>query len=281
MGLAGIVVFLVITSFGRDGGAGLSAGNNRYVYVSIALLLPAAGLALSWLVQRRRGRLIAVIGLLVLVGIANFGQLLRLRDNFTGESLATEQQIMAAARIAAVEPVIPDSQPVANLEAPDLYLRVLEAWTRDGDLPTGVRPAPISVVDAATQIQLGLTTEPLFVAGGAVIVLRSSGLLVHNMADGCWSATSNSTRARFSLAVSSATAIWVDAHLGGSMFATLAVAGTEGAERRFLFARHERRWFDLAASPAMVSIAPPDGLTVASCWGHAGAAPSPAAFNPM
>jgi hypothetical protein len=266
MGLVGTVVFLAITSFGRDGSNDVGATSNRYVYVAVALLLPATGLAVSSLVARRRARLLAVLGLLVLVGIANIGQLLTLRNKYTTQSLATEQQIVAAAQIAAVGPVIPGSQPAANLDAPDLYLGVLRAWASDGDLPTGVHPGPISVVDAATQIQLGPTAEPLFAAGGTSIVLPSPGLLVHDMTDGCWSATSYAGGARLTLAVSSPTAVLIDARLGGAMVVTLTLGGYKGGGRRFLFGRQQTRWFDLAASPAIVSLAPAAGFIFESCW---------------
>lgn len=264
MGLVGTVVFLVITSFGRDFD---SAALNRYVYVVVALLLPAAGLALSYVIARRKGRLIAVLGLLVLVGIANLGQLVTLRNRYTSQSLTTERQIIAAARIAAVEPVIADSRPAANVDAPDLYISVLKVFTRNGDLPTGVHPGPLSVVNAATEIQLGLTTKPLFGAGGASILLPSPGFVVHVETDRCWSATSVSGRALLDLNVHSPTALWVDARLGGTMYATLTLGGQQGDSRSFGFGRQEQRWFDLAASPTRVSLATPAGLTFASCSG--------------
>jgi hypothetical protein len=190
--------------------------------------------------------------------------LLTTRNRFTAQSLATEAQIVAAARIATTERVVPGSEPAANLDAPDLRLSVLTVFAHDGELPTGVHPGPSAVVGAATEIQLGVTGSALFLPGGLTILAPSGGYRVSGSAGGCESATSLTARADLRLRVGAPTALAYAGLPGGYLLASLTLGGLQGSSRRFNSGR-AYAWLDIAAAPSLVNLHASAGVTFSTC----------------
>jgi hypothetical protein len=263
MGLAGAVLFFLISGVGPDAVHPAGAALNRYAYVAIALALPAVGLALTALIRHSRVRLLLVLGLLVVVGVANFNQLLSRRDFLTGQSQDIEQQVVAAARIADTEKTVPEL-PLADLKAPDLFFNVLVDFSRHGKLPTGVHPSARAVVDAATAIQLGVTTRPLF--GRAAIDRRSGtpGALVPIGSTTCRLAVMRPLSSPQVLTAVQPSTLLLSRPGPGSLDARLTLGHVTGGLRGLEIGPHYR-YLNLAAAPAILRLQLPSGTAAATC----------------
>lgn len=250
MGLAGSLLFLAVSAFGPDAGTATSDNNSRFVYAIVALLLPAAGAALSSLAERRPGRVVALVCLIALAGVANFGLLLQTRDALTAQSLATKRQFVAAARIAATEPTVPGSLPLANVDAPDLFLRMLPVLTRNHDLPTGVVPGLGSKLNAAVEMQVGVTTgalfSPLQACAGTTVRQGPGGSVALTVQPGA------------------PVSIRVSAPSAGQATAALSV-GSRSSVTRVLDAPAGGYFVDDAASHHVLQVTLPAGAQVAGC----------------
>jgi len=178
LGVVGAVSFYLFSAFGPDAASAASAANPRYSYVAIALSMPAIGLALTSLVDRSAARIVAVLGVILLAGIWNYGALLQTRSSFSRQSQLTKQQLIAAARIAETESVIPGTLPLQNLGGHDLLLSTLESWAHRGILPAGVHPSNQAVLDAASEIQLDLTRTVRFPSAAASQTAPGRGYLM-------------------------------------------------------------------------------------------------------
>jgi hypothetical protein len=273
MGVAGTLVFFVITAMGRDSSGPGEAVQSRYVYVAVALLLPAIGLALSELVRRGwgPGARVMVVAVLALVGAWNFNQLLYYRNTLRSGSLRTERQLVAAAAIAARGPTIPGSLPLGNLRAPNLSLPVLEALDRQGALPTGVQPGPVNTVDAATQLQVGLTGGPLYGPIDARLAVPPTGYRTQVVPGECTVAvvTRPHLVAGSALTVEvtapSSVLITPPARVKATVELALVLSGVTGSAT-VLSVGYRPLWLDVAASPASVELwALPVGTSVTAC----------------
>jgi hypothetical protein len=261
MGVAGALVFFVITALGRDGAGPGAADQSRYVYVAVALLLPGIGLAMSELVRRGWGwgSRLAVVGVLALVGVWNFNQLLYYRNILTSGSLRTERQLVAASVVAAEGPTLPGALPIDNLRAPNISLPVLEALARQGALPAGVRPGPVDTVDAATQLQVGLTSRALYPTVGVGLTAPAAGFRRLVAGGGCTVATALAQGAAgaagLSVSVTTPSSVLVTPPAGvkGSIELALVLSGVRGTPE-VLYLGWRPAWLDIAASPATVEL---------------------------
>ena len=270
MGVAGTVVFFVVTAMGRDGAGPLAASQSRYVYAVVALLLPAMGLALSELVRRGWGwgARVVTVGAVALVGIWNFGQLLSYRNTLTSGSLRTERQLVAAAAIAVRGPVVPGALPLGNLRAPNLTLGVLAALARSGALPSGVRPGPVDAVDAATQLQVGVTTSPLYEPAGARLSFPPAGFSRELQPGACTVAVSRGPGPD-SLAVvarvPSAVLVTPAPRTKGIVELRLVLHGVTGSPTMLAIGSRPQ-WLDVLVAPAIVELSGlAAGTSVTSC----------------
>jgi hypothetical protein len=264
-GVAGSLVFFTIAAFGRDSGS-LHSTTSRYVYVAIAMMLPAIGLGVSELVHRRRGAGAVAFAALLLVGIWNFGQLLTIRSMFVATSQQTERQLVAAAEIGRTRTTVRGGLPAGNLNAPNITLPVLEALYLQGDLPPGVTPQPADILNAATQIQLGFSFYPLFPRRLAAVDVRTAGVEVVPVGAGCNALTAPAAGALVTLTTTAPASMTIEPPTDGksTMEVILRMNGRAGPAER-LTLHTSTTWWDVAAAPAVVVLSLPAGATLTAC----------------
>ena len=273
MGLVGIVVFFAVTAFGRDHFGADQTHASRYVYVALAMALPAVGVALSSLVQFRRELAVAVVVLLLASGVSNVVELVTFRDGLDALSLRSERQLIAAYRIGASQPTIPGTAAtIANLNAGYVSLATVERIGRQGGLPTGVVPQPIDVVDAAAEIQLALTRDPVypFRAGHAEIASVSRNYLAVSRT-GCEVAVSRRGTWGFEVSVSQPSSVQIAVQPGkpSTVHAHLVIAGVSSDVHAFVVG-HGIYFLDIAADyPAVALLSFTEGMSVTVCPGIA------------
>lgn len=155
----GVVPMFVIIALGRTTlGVGESDAP-RYVYLAIALVLPAVGLAFTQLVDAHVGARWGVIGLVAFIVVTNVSIL---RKNSEARLILVaplERQILAASKL------IGSGQPLVGtlpepLYDPNLTVRALMSMRRQHKLPT-IAVGPADELAAATQLQVALTTKSL------------------------------------------------------------------------------------------------------------------------
>lgn len=263
-GMVGALVFFVIAAFGRSYHGVMEATSVRYVYVSVALLLPAAGLALSSLAARRRGRLVVLTCLLTLVGVANIGQLLAFRTAFVARSLQAERQIIAAAAIARSGAVIPGSFPAGNLHVVNLTVEMVVRFANEGLLPAIVHPTLRDDLVTATLIQLGLTHLPLYRTASSAVFVSSPVPVVVTRA-GCRIARSARPGAAFVLGIEQPASIRLYSARGGSVLTMLRLPGVGSVRRTLMLAAGRVIYLDVAAAPASVAVEVPLGTSLRVC----------------
>jgi hypothetical protein len=172
----GAPLYLALTTFGR-GGFGLGvAGNSRYSYVVIALLLPVLTLAVDRLARRFAiGPTVAVVALVALVGLQAVG-LERKASRWAPIEQETKRRLVAAALVLR-DGIRPVGAPVPEFE-PGLDATEVEQLDRDGDLPGNVRPSAADLLTARLYLEVTtLEAEPLesaypvqaLVVGGAAV----------------------------------------------------------------------------------------------------------------
>ncbi|HUE61393.1 MAG TPA: hypothetical protein VMO88_17625, partial [Acidimicrobiales bacterium] len=100
-GVAGAVVFFVLTGLGRDGQSG-SATASRYVYVCVALLLPVVMVGATRLnaVARQPARIVALCLVLLILAL-NLGLLISYADKRTSIVQANKRQLLAIGTLLA------------------------------------------------------------------------------------------------------------------------------------------------------------------------------------
>jgi hypothetical protein len=157
--MAGPVVFLVITAFGRASAFGAQAGrSSRYLHIVAALLLPALAIAAD--AVARRWRLLAPVVLaLLLIGIP--GNVKLFADHSDGEVADLQlgyKDIVLSIPHLPVSREVPRSEQIDLIFAADLTV----GWLLDGEASGRVPdPGPIDPVDAATTtLGLALRQSP-------------------------------------------------------------------------------------------------------------------------
>jgi hypothetical protein len=273
-GAAGSLIFFCVAAFGRDVLGPAEAEKSRYVYIAVALLLPAIGLGVTTLVRCRRGLGVAALAVLAVVGTWNFGQLLATRDSFVPAAALIERQLVAAAHIAATQPTLsPNSTPIANVAIGGPLvptLGVLEQMYRQGDLPTGVTPQPVDYVDAATEIQLGFTGRPRFAEHGATAQPLTAGIGSVPVSAGCDVYTASGTASELQLSISSQVSVLFTRPAGapGSIKLSLLLGGVQGV-KTFVGLPRDTSYLDVEVTPAVIDVFLGAGDSVDTC----GAAP--------
>jgi hypothetical protein len=266
LAVAGPLVFFAITAIGRDSFGPREADASRYVYISVALLLPAIGLGVTALVRASRGVGAAALAVLALVGVWNVGQLLDVRSALVAVSQQTERQTIAAAQLGAQGPTVPNALPLGNVNAPNITLVVLEQLYRQGALPSGVTPQPADVLAAATQLQLGFTGHPAFPTSGATVVSTSAGFRRVNAGGGCRVLTAPAHGGQLDVGVTSPVSMRLTPASGvkSVIVATLQLGSGHGAPTPFTL-HTGAPWWNIAASPSVVQLSLPAGDTARVC----------------
>jgi hypothetical protein len=157
--LAGPVVFLVITAFGRASAFGASAGrSSRYLHIVAALSLPAVAIAADVVARRWRILAPAVLAVLV-VGIP--GNIKLFADHSNGGvadlQVGYKRRILSVGQ-APVSREVPRSEQIDPIFAEDLTVGWILDGVASGRVPD---PGPIDPVDAATtSLALALRQSP-------------------------------------------------------------------------------------------------------------------------
>ncbi|HVF14548.1 MAG TPA: hypothetical protein VM942_08110, partial [Acidimicrobiales bacterium] len=154
-GALGAVVLFAIIAVGRSGLGAAQPDGPRYVYICIALVLPAVGLALSDLASGGPGRTIAVLGFLGLVLVHN---LALLREDAGRD--AERERIMKGRVLAGGEVVGSAAATDDGLRAltglPDLTVGALRRMADEAKLPPPTGVTGEDRLAAATFLQLGV-----------------------------------------------------------------------------------------------------------------------------
>jgi hypothetical protein len=146
-------LFLFLTDLRRSGLGIDQASTSRYVYVTIALILPVAAMALDALLPTGTSRWLALgafAGVLLLV------QIPLLRDGaaqWADREQPFKHRIMATAQLARQHASVLNPVPVP-VYIPNLTVDKIAALDRDGKLPGNVRVTAADLRDARNYLQL-------------------------------------------------------------------------------------------------------------------------------
>ena len=156
--LVGAFASLSITGIARAAAFGTeSARTGRYLYVFVALTLPALGLAAD-AVARRWRMLAPVVLVLMLVGIpGNINALLQRRKEERSSQAENRRLILTLPRLPIAHEVPPSVRPEQQLAKP-----LTLGWLLNGVASDRIpKPARITPVDAATAtLHLALNQRP-------------------------------------------------------------------------------------------------------------------------
>ncbi len=156
----GAVVFLALVTVRRSGLGVDTAGDSRYAYIVIALLLPLAAKVLqSLLGWSRIGIAVYVVAAVVLFGI----QVRVLND--TASDWAKIEQDARRRTIAAAELLADDVRPITGAApvpewAPNLGVRDVRRLDREGQLPGGVETSEADRLTTRAFMQIRLDRDP-------------------------------------------------------------------------------------------------------------------------
>jgi hypothetical protein len=184
--LAGALLFLVSTGYGRAGklvffpGEGPeNARASRYVYLVVAMALPAIALATDLLI--RRWRLLAPIVLLLpLLGLPGNVQKLGEFHQLRPSSDATRRTLLNAPRLALASS-LPRSAEPDNFRAPGVTLGWLIDGARSGRVPP---PPPTAAIDVATETLRLALRQSVEVRSKACVDVRSRTVRVLEKGEG-------------------------------------------------------------------------------------------------
>jgi hypothetical protein len=207
----GAVVFLALTDIRRSGFGIEYAGTSRYVYVVVALLLPAATLAAASQLDRSNLRYLVLLGftgLLIFIQMSTLNEAANrqaeVEQNAKHIILASAELLTRREPIVADEPApkLPSDSTFAEV-APSLQTEELERLARDHKLPGNVAITQRDLNTARAYLQVALSTIALVEPGPVQPALtRLSGLIREPMPDNCVRLTpvGDSPRARFRFA---------------------------------------------------------------------------------
>ncbi len=168
------------------------AASTRYGYVCVALLLPAAALALSRLCERSaalgRTLVVAASGVWVMNGVAGLIGILQFLSPLTA---AGQSASLGAARLLAEgAPLAVGGGASVGPWSPGLTVDTLHSLIRDGAWPTGLPVTSQDLLNAAAYMQVSVTPTPLQPSAPAPSVLPAFVSLVRPDGDGCVSLAS-------------------------------------------------------------------------------------------
>jgi len=182
----GAVVFLALTDIRRSGLGIAYAGTSRYVYVVVALLLPAATLAAASLFDRTSVRYLVLFGVTGLLLFVQASELNRAANRQGELEQDAKHVILASAELLTRrEPIVTD-EPAPKLPtdstfadvAPPLQAGELARLARDHKLPGNVTITPRDLNTARAYLQVALTPTALVEPGPVLPALaRLSGVM--------------------------------------------------------------------------------------------------------
>jgi hypothetical protein len=159
----GAVLMFVVTSTGRSGLGTDSATAPRYIYIAIALLLPAIGCLLTALTERVAYRTIAILAVVALAGMHNVGLMRDAAKERAQRAQSLKQSLLATAQIIRSTTQLAGA-PQTLVLAPDLDGRTIAALDRDGALPAAGKIGPLEELRAEAAVLTSLTHTPTYLS---------------------------------------------------------------------------------------------------------------------
>ncbi|HEY3673527.1 MAG TPA: hypothetical protein VGN51_21505 [Acidimicrobiia bacterium] len=168
----GAPLFLFLIDLRRSGLGIDAAGAPRYSYAVLALLLPAAALAVSALLAPTSMRVVLVLGataVLLVVGVSTLNDEARNYAQFKQEN---KHRIIAAAELVRSGAPLLSHTPAPEFD-PDLRTEDLQRLERDDQLPGNVRVTEQDQLTAADFLQVSVGPAP---APGATAMATLEGV---------------------------------------------------------------------------------------------------------
>lgn len=263
MALGALLLYLVV-GVGRSAFGVEQARASRYVYICMALLLPAIGLLLSEAAGTLPARHVVILGVLGLVFVHN---LAALREAARAESLTEtgiKRQLLAAVELessgAQLLSMTPD--PVYS---PDITVPLLMRMKRDGKLPARTGVGSFDRLVAATYLQVAVTEAPLLggAATGPPFIAATARTMTMPQKDRyCYTFAATGSNARVAVAVMAPASIQLRSAVAGELGVALSDAGEDsrqGPSRTFMLPTMGSRWLTLSHAPAILHLTLPEG----------------------
>lgn len=154
----GAASLFAMLAAGRSGYGVEQATASRYLYIAVALLLPALGLMLSDATGRVVSRQVAAVIVLLPVLVHNVASFRELSHAEADRERSIRVTVLAAAELADNGGSLAATQPEPKF-SPDVTVDLLRRLDRQGALPDDT-PAEADVLTAAGQLQVALKPEP-------------------------------------------------------------------------------------------------------------------------
>jgi hypothetical protein len=155
----GAAVFLALVDIRRSGLGIETAGSSRYVYVVVALLLPAATLAAASQLDRSNMRYLVLLAFTALLVFVQMSTLNREANEHANIEQNEKHVILAAAQLLTHHQAILSDVP-SPMFAPNLQADELERLARDHKLPGNVAVTARDLNTARANLQVRLNTTP-------------------------------------------------------------------------------------------------------------------------
>jgi hypothetical protein len=217
-----VPVFFLGTGVARVSLGAVEATSSRFAYVCVALVLPAAALALSRISRRSptlgRGVVLAAAAAWAVNGVAGLAVLTQTFTPFmTTEMRATT---LGAARLITAEAPLAVGDTVALPDGPSVGL--LRSMIQTGAFPTDLPVSRADLLDAAVYLQVSVTPTALLPTGRPPTVLPAYRAMVRDDGGGCISAASPTGQAEVGLDFGSAGSVELISETSGSSSLQLA-----------------------------------------------------------
>jgi hypothetical protein len=200
-GVVGVVLTYAFIGIGRSGLGAAQSDRTRYVYIAIALVLPAAALLLTAAFRPARGPLLA-FGLIIAVVLAvNVNQLVLAARANVARSLTAKQQILASYDLANNGGYLLPGVAAVNYAGPAPTVADLRQLRREGWLGApDYRVFPRFRLGAEARMQVGaLAAGTAAPATVPAVIGRASGLTLTPGRPGCVTATAAGRNALLTL----------------------------------------------------------------------------------
>jgi hypothetical protein len=190
----GVVLTYAFIGLGRSGFGPAEAGSSRYVYIAIALVLPAAAMLLTLAFRPSPGRLLAFGMLIAVVLVVNFSSLAAGAHAYVTQTTTTRQEILASYDLVNSGAYVFADGFTTTQDSTDAVPNVagLRQIRRSGWLgPPRYRVLPRFMLGAMARLQVGVL-PPGAAAPAATVaatVVGTSGLDVAPAGPGCLTAT--------------------------------------------------------------------------------------------
>jgi hypothetical protein len=205
-GVIGVVLTYAFIAVGRSGLGVAQSDRTRYVYIAIALVLPAAALLLTAAFRPARGPLL-VFGLIIAVVFAvNVNDLVLAARANIARSLSAKQQILASYDLANDGSYLLPGVAAVNYAGPAPTVAGLRQLRRSGWLgPPDYRVFPRFRLGAQARMQVGaLPAGAAAPATVPAVIARTEQLTIASGRAGCVTATTASRSALLTLAPTTA-----------------------------------------------------------------------------